>query len=94
MAENTIKQGSIKEIKKLLKTEKVVIGAEQVIKGIKAGSIDKVYLSSNCPDMTKERIAHYAGLTNTLVATIDMPNDELGIICKKMFSISVLGISK
>jgi large subunit ribosomal protein L30e len=94
MAENTIKQGNIKEIKKLLKTDKLVIGAEKVVKGLKAGSIEKIFLSSNCPAKTTERIAHYAGLTKIDVAIIDMPNDELGIICKKMFSISVLGINK
>jgi large subunit ribosomal protein L30e len=94
MAENTIKQGNIKEIKKLLKTDKLVFGAEKVIKGLKAGSIEKVYLSSNCRDETKDSIVHYATLSKTDITTIDMPNDELGIICKKMFSISVLGINR
>jgi large subunit ribosomal protein L30e len=94
MAENTTKQESIKEIKKLIKTDKLVIGTEEVVKALKAGSIEKIYLCSNCPDSIKERIGHYAALTSIQVATIDMPNDELGIICKKMFSISVLGIKR
>jgi len=94
MADEDVKQDSINEIKKLIKTDRLVIGTENVVKAINENKIEAVYLSSNCPADTIESIEHYAGMVKTAVIRLDVPNDELGIICKKMFSISVLGIIK
>jgi large subunit ribosomal protein L30e len=94
MAEATKKQDPIKEIKSLLKTDKLVIGTEKVMKALSAGKLAKVYLSSNCPVEITDKVAHYAALNSTDVTKLDIPNDELGIVCRKMFHISVLGICK
>ena len=34
---------------------------------------------------------YYAKLSNVEVVNLDIPNDELGLACKKQFSISILG---
>ncbi|MBN2457849.1 ribosomal L7Ae/L30e/S12e/Gadd45 family protein [Candidatus Woesearchaeota archaeon] len=94
MAETTNAQDKIKNIKQILKTEKILIGVETVLKALKAKELETVYLASNCKDSTAETIRHYSELSNAKVVQMDIPNDELGIICKKMFSISVLGIKK
>ena len=39
-------------------------------------------------------ISHYAKLAKVDVAKLKLPNDELGVLCKKQFLISVLGIAK
>jgi len=82
------------EIKKLIKTKNLVIGTERTIKNLKLGKVDKVIMSSNCSENTVEDIGYYAGLSKAEAIKINYPNDELGVICKKPFSISVLSILK
>ena len=54
---------SIKEIKQLLKTKKLVFGTEQVIKNLKQNKIENFFISSNCNDETKKDLQHYAKTT-------------------------------
>ncbi|MBI2650027.1 ribosomal L7Ae/L30e/S12e/Gadd45 family protein [Candidatus Woesearchaeota archaeon] len=82
------------EIKKMLKSGSMVIGTERAIKNLKLGKVQKVLLSSNCADKTANDINYYAGLGNAELCKLDYPNDELGVICKKPFSISVLALLK
>jgi large subunit ribosomal protein L30e len=82
---------SIEEIKKLSKEDKLIIGTDRVLKGLKIGKIKNVGLSSNCSSKTKEEISHYAELSKAKVTELEVPNDELGTLCKKPFAISVLG---
>ena len=82
------------EIKKLLKSKSLVIGTENTLKNLKLGKIDRVIFSSNCPDKVAEDLGYYAGLSNVETVKVPYPNEELGVICKKPFSISVLSILK
>ena len=82
------------EIKKLIKSKKVIIGTDRTIKGLKLGKIDKVLLSSNCAERTVNDINYYAALSKAETIRVKYQNEELGVICKKPFSISVLSIPK
>jgi large subunit ribosomal protein L30e len=84
----------IDEVKKLLKTDKLVLGTGRTMKQLRIGKLSKVILSSNCPEDVSDDIENYAKLAGTKVARLKMPNDELGVLCKKQFPISVLGIAK
>ena len=88
------KKVSSADIKKMIKAGNVIIGTEMAMKGLKLGKLEKIMVSSNCPERVEKNINYYAGLTGTEVQKLDYPNDELGIICKKPFSISVLALSK
>jgi len=79
---------------KELKSKKVVIGTERVIKNLRLGKINKVYISSNCKDSIKSDISHYGKLGNIEIVELSLSNEELGVLCKKPFSISVLGLVK
>ena len=79
------------ELKKLVKEGKIIIGTNKVMKTLKLGKLKEVYLSSNCPKYTKDDVKHYAKLNNVKVNELKESNEELGTICKKPFSISVLG---
>ncbi len=85
---------NIDEIKKALKEDKAVVGTDRVIKNLKLGNVSKVFLTSNVPEEVKSDIGYYSGLSKSEVVGLDIPNDELGTVCKKPFSISVLGILK
>ena len=84
----------IEEIKKNLKTDKLVMGTEETIKALKAGQAKKVYLASNCKESVQKDITHYCSFENTELVVLEMPNDELGTACRKPFSISVLCMLK
>ena len=85
---------AVDEIKKIIKEEKAVIGTKEVIKNLKLGKVEKVYLTSNCPAGVKKDVRYYAKLSGANVVQLKQPNDELGMLCKKPYSISVLGLLK
>lgn len=82
------------EIKKLLGSKKLIIGTDRTLKSLKNGELELVMVSSNCNQETLDDMNQYAGFSETKVEQLSMPNDELGVICKKLFSVSVIGILK
>ena len=82
------------EIKKMLKAGNVIIGTERTMKNLKLGRVQKVLVSSNCPARVESSINYYAGLSGAELHKLDYPNDELSVICKKPFAISVLALLK
>lgn len=85
---------SLKEIKDLLKTDKLIVGKDRTVKALKEGTVEKVFLAKNCDDSTTADINHYASMNNVEVVVLELPNDELGDMCKKPFSIAVMGVTK
>ena len=82
------------EIRKLIGSEKLLLGTEQTIKALKGGKLAKVFLASNTSDKVKADITHYSEIAKVEVVETDKTNEELGTVCKKPFSISVIGILK
>ena len=82
------------DIKKLVKSGHILIGTDRVVKSLRLGKVQKVLMSSNCPSGVEKDIMHYAGLSGAEFEKLEFPNDELGVICKKPFSISVLALPK
>mgnify|MGYP001602334314 CR=1 FL=1 len=84
----------MEEITKLVKAKKAVVGTQLTLKFLKEGKLSKVYLSANAPLEVKDDIKTYAAISGVEIVELDVPNDELGVICKKPFPISVLGALK
>ncbi|MBC8501384.1 MAG: ribosomal L7Ae/L30e/S12e/Gadd45 family protein [Nanoarchaeota archaeon] len=82
----------IGEIKKILKSEKLLIGTDRVLKNLRNSKVEKVFVSSNCAKDVFDDINHFASFSEASVEQLDIPNDELGVVCKKSFSVSVIGI--
>ena len=82
----------MKELREALKQKnKVIIGTEKTLKLLKKGQLTIVYMSSNCPGHVKQDVEHYAKLHEIKIIKLNESNEELGVICKKPFSISILG---
>lgn len=85
---------------KILKTKliegKVIVGKDQVVKGLKTGNkqIERVLLAKNVPELIKEDIMHYASLAEIPVSIIEQDNEEFGIVLKKNFFVTVVAIIK
>ena len=88
------KKITLAEIKKMVKSGNIIIGTKRTMKSLKLGKVEKVLLSSNCPAGIEKDVSYYAGLSGAEYCKIDYPNDELSLICKKPFSVSVLALLK
>lgn len=84
----------IDDIKKLVGSKKLVIGTNNVMKNLKKGLLAKVFVSSNAPENIKNDLRHYTTISKIELVELEVPNDELGTICKKPFSVGVLGVQK
>ena len=80
------------EIRKLLGSDKLIIGTDRCLKLLREGQLKKVILASNANQVIVDDIQRYSQQTGAEVVQLDIPNEELGVYCKKPFNISVLGI--
>ena len=82
------------ELRSLIDSKKIIIGTKRTLKYLISGKLDKVFLSSNPPKAETETVKLYCKSGNVKLEVLDIPNDELGVICRKPFSISMLGVPK
>lgn len=81
------------EIRKMLGSDKLILGSERVLKAVRKGGVVKVVLASNAPDALKAQLEQYRKLGAPFhIEDAGMPNDELGTLCKKPYSIAALAI--
>tara|TARA_Y100000310_G_scaffold345672_1_gene468092 strand:- start:3705 stop:3974 length:270 start_codon:yes stop_codon:yes gene_type:complete len=83
----------ISEIKKLLEQKKVQIGTQVAIKNLSKGLVKKIFLAQNCPTNVVDDLTHMSKISKVDIVKLKVPNDELGVVCKKRFSISVLSVN-
>jgi large subunit ribosomal protein L30e len=82
------------ELRKLIKDKKLLVGTDRTLKALKLGKIEKVFIASNCAGKAKDDIEYYGKMSKASISQLKYPNDELGVLCKKPYSISVLGLLK
>ncbi|HHE36879.1 MAG TPA: 50S ribosomal protein L30 [Candidatus Woesearchaeota archaeon] len=85
---------SVAEIKKYLGTKNLVIGADRTLKALRSNELVKVFFASNAPEALVRDVEYYASISNISVEKLSIPNDELGTICKKPFSITCIGMRR
>ena len=83
----------MKELKEAVKEGKgLIMGTSRTLKKLKMNEVKKVYVSSNCPKDVLEDIKHYTKIHKIPLVELKENNEELGVICKKPFYISVLSL--
>ncbi len=82
------------EIKKMVKTTGVVLGSDRVLKLLRENQLESAYLAKNAPKLVVDDVIRYAQLNGVPCEMLDVPNDELGILCKKPFNVAAIGIKK
>ncbi len=90
MAKKKVIDADIESLKKILKEKHLVFGTERSMDLVKRGQAKAIYLSSNCPEEIVGDVEQYKG--DAEVIRLPIPNDELGTLCRKQFSISVLAL--
>lgn len=85
---------ALTELRKHVQGGKLVLGAEEAVKLLKLNRLARVFVASNCPEAVKESMRRYCTTPDCELVELAVPNDELGVICKKPFSIAVVGVLK
>lgn len=78
------------EIRKLLGTDKIVLGTDKVLKSVRAGDVSKVILASNAPAALRKELERYKPIGGFELVDAGITNDELGTTCKKPFSVAAI----
>jgi len=78
------------KLKQALKEKNITFGTKATLRKLHQGEVKEVLISSNCPEEAREEIKHNAKLAGATVDELDIPDSEIGMICKKRFSVSVL----
>jgi len=81
---------SIEALKKALKEGKGTYGIRETLKKIKQGKVTTVFLAKNCKDAVRERMHYYKKQGELTIVELEINGNEVGTLCKKQFSISVL----
>ncbi len=79
-------------LKEAIESKKIIIGKERTLKLLRKGSLQQVYIASNCPKNVKEDVSHYSKLFDIPISQLKENNEELGILCKKPFAISIIAV--
>jgi ribosomal protein L30E len=85
---------NLEELKKLAGEGRIVFGSTDLIRKLKAGSLEKVYLASNIPSDVENDIRHNATIVGVEIEKTDMPNDEFSIIFKRSHVLLSIGVLK
>jgi len=87
-------EDTVVRIKKSVEGKKATIGFSETTDALKHNELIEIFLASNCPADFEKDLNHLAGIAGVKITKLEQANDELGVLCKKPFSISVIGIKK
>lgn len=82
------------ELRKLVTLKRVVLGTSVVKKALLAKELERILITTNCPDLLAREFKQLAKLSGTAVLEPAITSDRLGAVVKKPFSALVLGIKK
>jgi ribosomal protein L30E len=85
---------STEQLRKLIEEKKITIGTQATTKALHTEGLKRILVANNASQTTMQALTRAKGMTGIEVETLNVPNDQLGTMCKKPFSISVLGIKK
>ena len=94
MAQKNESRKEIEELKDLMVAGKLVIGTDRAIKGLKDGTVARLFIAKNSPAKVVEDIEYYSKMSGSEIIKLDITNEELGVVCKKPFLISIVSVFK
>ena len=81
-----------REIRRAVDSGKVAYGFKQAEKTLLKENAELIIFSNNAPNAVKERLQEYATLANIPCYNFEGNGLELGAVCGKPFTVSVLSI--
>lgn len=82
---------SLEKLKEILKDkEKITFGADETLKKVKLGKVNTIFLAKDCKPIIRSRFLSYKKGGDLEIFELDYTSADIGTLCKKQFSISVL----
>ena len=81
-------------MRKLLVDKKLVIGRDLTIKRLREKKLARIMIAVNAAEATRESLHRFCKLGNIECVDTKYLANEIGVMCKKPFSISVIGVLK
>jgi len=82
---------SLDKLKQILKDKKkLTLGADETLKNIKLGKVHTIFLSKDCKPLIRDKILSNKNEGDLEIFELDVNAIDIGILCKKQFSISVI----
>ncbi len=81
-----------KLIQEKVKLNHVILGYNNVVKAVKSKNLELIVISNNIPKERREIIEHNAKVAKVSVKNFDNDSVNLGLICGKPFTVSILAI--
>lgn len=85
---------TLAELKKFVGNKKLILGSGRTIKLLKKGELKEIFLSSNMSKASKSAIETHAKMMGVKVSELGITNEEMGVVVKKPFGVSVASIQK
>lgn len=82
------------ELKKHVGSKNLVLGMDRTMKSMKKGSLKEIFLASNVSKEIKEDIETVAKKSGVKVSNLEINNEEMGVVVKKPFAVSVVSLLK
>jgi large subunit ribosomal protein L30e len=82
------------EIRKIVESKKAILGKDRTLKALHSKTLKTVFLAKNFPEELKEDFERYSKISGFKLVTTEFSNEELGVICRKPFFVSVIGVLK
>jgi len=77
-----------------VKTGKITLGSRRTIDAARTGKAKLIIIASNCPSPVRRDIEYYARLSNIPVYIYNSSNIDLGIACRKPFTVTAMAIKE
>lgn len=87
-----VEDKNVTELLSFARENKIIIGSKVTKKAFKKNQVHKVYVASNCDELTVKTLQHYAKIANVEVVELDFDNQELGQKLSKPFLISTVSV--
>lgn len=81
---------SVNELQQAVLEGHIIVGFKAVKRALSQKKIKKIFLSSTCPDGIKSDLKRYAQLSSVDVEDLPQASNEVSLICKKNFLVSVV----
>ena len=76
------------DLKEDLKKKKPLLGLNVALKKLRSNKLSRVYVSSN--SHAKDKLVRLANTMNVDVVLLSETSKDLGVLCKKPFSVSII----
>jgi ribosomal protein L30E len=86
-----MKEEFVKDVKKAIETNKLLIGLNSVEKNLRRKNLKKLFFANNASKKDKDRLINLCESFDCDYEELDIDNINLGYVCKKRFSVAFIG---